>query len=146
MLWAEKCIMDMTHHNLFENDGQRSRFRDLLECYVDAPFFKKGLCKCMYLASWDEDSFAKMLDILNTMTIRGSRSLREMKEEFLTAEADTDGDEEHIGDHEKARLYLAFLNDASYECPNFSHLEIMDPEAAYCIKRSLKAAICIDDV
>ena len=69
MKWSEKCIMELTHRNLFENDDHRARFRDLLDCYCDAPFFSKGLCKCMYLSSWDQKQFTQILDVLNEMIL-----------------------------------------------------------------------------
>ena len=42
MNWADKCMLELTHRNLFEDDGHRSRFKDLLDCYSAAPFFTKG--------------------------------------------------------------------------------------------------------
>ena len=42
MNWNEKCLMELTHHNLFEDNAHRLRFRDLLSCYFTAPFFTKG--------------------------------------------------------------------------------------------------------
>ena len=88
MRWSDKCMLELTHHNLFENDEHRSRFRDLLECYSEAPFFTKGLCKCMYLSAWDNEHFAVMLDILNAMTINRQNNLDDMKDQGEVLEAD----------------------------------------------------------
>ena len=38
--------------NMFQDSGHRTRFKELLDCYADFPFFTKGLCKCMYLAEY----------------------------------------------------------------------------------------------
>ncbi len=55
MNWYERCINELDRYNLFDNTAQRERFRDLISCYYEAPFFSKGLAKCMYLACWDEE-------------------------------------------------------------------------------------------
>ena len=57
MKWFEKCLLELTHHNMFESTDHRSRFLDLISCYFSAPFFTKGLAKCMYLSSWDDEHF-----------------------------------------------------------------------------------------
>ena len=67
MKWNEKCILELTHHNLFESTEHRSRFVDLLSCYWESPFFSKGLCKCMYLAAWTDDTFNEFLEGLKNL-------------------------------------------------------------------------------
>ena len=42
MNWPDKCMLELTHRNLFEDDSHRARFRDLLDCYSGAPFFYEG--------------------------------------------------------------------------------------------------------
>ena len=110
MRWSDKCMLELTHHNLFENDEHRSRFRDLLECYSEAPFFTKGLCKCMYLSAWDNEHFAVMLDILNAMTINRQNNLDDMKDqgEVLEAAAEN-GELEDASSAEIWKLSNAFL-------------------------------------
>ena len=80
MFWNEKCLLELTHHNLFESTANRDRFRELLDCYWTAPFFSKGICKCMYLASWDDIHFAEILSVLNELTIQGTHSVQLMKD------------------------------------------------------------------
>ena len=64
-----RCLRELEIKGLFETPEHRSRFSELLNCYCNYPFFNKGLCKCMYLSSWDMEHFIVMLDILNDMTI-----------------------------------------------------------------------------
>ena len=138
MNWNEKCLMELTHHNLFEDNAHRLRFRDLLSCYFTAPFFTKGLCKCMYLSSWDEEHFAVMLDMLNEMTLEGARNLRMMKDQGEIMELHLSGYEAEV-----FRLSNAFIKDTPYVMPD---LGIMDPEGAHIIRQALKAGEYIDEL
>ena len=145
MNWADKCMMELTHRNLFENDDHRARFRDLLDCYCEAPFFTKGLCKCMFLGAWDNVHFAQLLDILNSMTIERSRHLAPMADNGMVLEktAREEGDSEMVAILEISK---DFLNETPYDRTHLHDLEVNDPEAAYIIKRGLLAEQCIDDL
>ena len=147
MRWSDKCMLELTHHNLFENDEHRSRFRDLLECYSEAPFFTKGLCKCMYMSAWDNEHFAVMLDILNAMTINRQNNLDDMKDqgEVLEAAAEN-GELEDASSAEIWKLSNAFLNNKPYDSSSLHSLEIDDPDTAYLIKRALLTADVIDQI
>lgn len=138
MNWNEKCFMELTQRNLFENSEHKMRFRDLLNCYYQAPFFSKGLCKCMYLSSWDEEHFVVMLDILNQMTLEGDRNLHQMKDQGEVLELQVEGSEAEI-----FKLSNALLNDTPYELPDFDQL---DPEGAHIIRRALLASQYIDEL
>ncbi len=138
MKWNEKCILELTHHNLFESTDHRSRFVDLLSCYMETPFFTKGLCKCMYLAAWTDDTFNEFLGILNSVVIDGTKSLRLMKENADVLYQTYEGNDAEI-----YRLSSAFLADAPYQAPDFS---LMDPDCAYIIRRALLASRYIDDL
>lgn len=138
MNWNEKCFMELTQRNLFENSEHEKRFRDLLNCYYQAPFFSKGLCKCMYLSSWDDEHFVVMLDILNQMTLEGDKNLHQMKDQGEVLELQMEGSEAEI-----FKLSNALLNDTPYTLPEF---DLMDPEGAYIIKRALLAAQYIDEL
>ena len=48
MNWKEQWIVALDKEYLFENSSHRTRFKELLDCFADYPFFTKGLCKCMY--------------------------------------------------------------------------------------------------
>lgn len=138
MNWNEKCIMELTHRNLFENSEHRMRFRDLLNCYYQAPFFTKGLCKCMYLSSWDEEHFMVMLDILNQMTLERDKNLHQMKDQGEILELQLEGSEAEI-----FKLSNAFLNDRQYTEPEY---DLMDPEGAHIIRSALQVAEYIDEL
>ncbi len=145
MKWTEKCILDLEHHNLFEDDGHRRRFYDLLDCYFDKPFFSKGLCKCMYLAAWDTDHFSVMLDTLNSTLIERDFHLNLMKDqgEMYQAEAHDDRDR---ASEEMWRLTNSFISGQRYDPSALSDLEVISPESAYTIKRALMAAELIDEL
>lgn len=145
MKWSEKCIMELTHRNLFEDDDHRARFRDLLDCYSSAPFFTKGLCKCMYLSAWDAAHFAVMLDALNEMVLDGDNNLDLMKDNGIVMEQSAEGNGD-IASASIIELSNAFVNDQPYDRSHLSDLEVNEPEAAYTIKRGLLAARCIDDL
>ncbi|MDD2959659.1 MAG: hypothetical protein PHE06_15615 [Lachnospiraceae bacterium] len=138
MNWNEKCMLDLTHHNLFEDNAHRIRFRDLLNCYYGAAFFTKGLCKCMYLSCWDEEHFAIMLEILNEMTLDGDKNLNMMKDQGEIMVQSSVGFENVV-----LRLSNAFLNDTFFEMPD---LGVMNPEGAHMIRQAVKAAEYIEEL
>ena len=145
MKWSEKCIMELTHRNLFENDDHRARFRDLLDCYYGAPFFTKGLCKCMYLSAWDQKQFTQILDVLNEMVLEHDHDLSLMKDNGMVLEQTARNE----GDNATAAILEAskdLIEDVPYDRSRLDDLEISEPEAAYLIKRGLLAAQCIDDL
>ena len=45
MGWKENCLAALDAAKLFENSGHRTRFKELMDCYSNYPFFTKGLCK-----------------------------------------------------------------------------------------------------
>ncbi len=145
MKWSEKCMMELTHRNLFENDDHRARFRDLLDCYCEAPFFTKGLCKCMYLSAWNQRQFTQLLDVLNETIIEHDDGLNLMRDNGMVLEktAREEGDSEMVAILEISK---DFLNETPYDRTHLHDLEVNDPEAAYIIKRGLLAEQCIDDL
>lgn len=145
MNWADKCMLEFTHRNLFEDDSHRSRFKDLLDCYFSAPFFSKGLCKCMYLGAWDNLHFAMLLDILNEMTLERDRHLKSMTDNGMVMEQNA----VESGDESEAailNLSLCFTTGQPFDRSCLDRLEVSDPESSYIIKRALLAAQCIDDL
>ena len=138
-------MMELTHRNLFENDDHRARFRDLLDCYCEAPFFTKGLCKCMYLSAWNQRQFTQLLDVLNETIIEHDDGLNLMRDNGMVLEktAREEGDSEMVAILEISK---DFLNETPYDRTHLHDLEVNDPEAAYIIKRGLLAEQCIDDL
>ena len=138
MNWDEKCVLELSHHNLFESTEQRSRFRDLVNCYYRYPFFTKGLCKCMYMASWDDIHFYEILPMLNDMTIDKTNAIRLM----------TDWGQKQLRqlsgfDAEAYRLSTSFLTGTYYKLPDFS---VMDADDAHIIRQTLLASVLIDEL
>lgn len=131
------CLRELDSQGLFENNDHRNRFNELLSCYCEYPFFTKGLCKCMYLSSWDDEHFIVMLDILNDMTLGRSRDVEEMKDNGKVLEYSAEG-----YDREVFRLSGAFLNNEPYDIPQIPIAE----EGLHIINQALKAAAIIDRV
>lgn len=145
MKWAEKCILDLEHHGLFEDDGHRRRFHDLLDCYFDKSFFGKGLCKCMYLSAWDVDHFSIMLDTLNSTLIEKDFRLNLMKDQGQIYQAEAHY-EKDPSQEEMWKLTNSFIRGTGYDPSGLAGLEINFPETAYIIKRALTAAKLIDEL
>ena len=160
MRWSDKCVLELTHRNLFENDAHRSRFRDFMDGYAEAPFFSKGLCKCMFMASWDDEHFIELLDALNSVTIAHDKKLTVMKDEgefkeHKLVEASLENGDSKAGDDMLSpegvqfvmwRLSNDMLNDRRFDRTLLKRLEDSDPDAAYTARQVLKAAQCIDDL
>lgn len=145
MKWTEKCILNLAHHNLFENDGHRRRFYDLLDCYFDKPFFTKGLCKCMYLSAWDAEHFSMMLETLNATLIEHDFGLHLMRDQGQIEQAEAHAGH-NLGEEEIWKLLNAFVNGRPYDSSSLSDIEIRYPETAYMIKRALLASEIIDEL
>ena len=138
MNWNEKCLLELSHHNLFESTDHRQRFRDLIDCYFTAPFFTKGLCKCIYIASWDDEHFIEILAMLNDLTASGAKTVRIMSDQGVMLTIGATG-----VDAEIYKLSTALLTDTHYELPDFASL---DPDGAHIIRMSLMASALIDDL
>lgn len=79
MGWKENCLAALDAAKLFENSGHRTRFKELMDCYSNYPFFTKGLCKCMYLSAWDDEHFAVMLETLMDMSLGREQDTKDMQ-------------------------------------------------------------------
>ncbi len=138
MRWDEKCLLELTHHNMFESTEHRNRFREILNCYYTAPFFTKGLCKCMYLGTWDDVHYADLMSIINLITIEGTRSLKTMADEGDAMSEQLTG-----ADAEIYKLSTSFITNRPYTLPD---LTMIDPEGAHIIRQGLLASKYIDDL
>ena len=107
-----RCLRELEIKGLFETPEHRSRFSELLNCYCNYPFFNKGLCKCMYLSSWDMEHFIVMLDILNDMTIGKNQNLQLMEDNGKVLENMSDGYDRYI-----FQLAGAFLTSQDFQMP-----------------------------
>ena len=137
MNWKEQWIAALDKEHLFENSSHRTRFKELLDCFADYPFFTKGLCKCMYLSSWDMEHFIVMLDILNDMTIGKNQNLQLMEDNGKVLENMSDGYDRYI-----FQLAGAFLTSQDFQMPYVP----IAKEGQHIIQRALEAAEVIEAV
>ena len=139
MIWKDAVFNALDTQKLFEDDAHRSRFKELTDCYSGAAFFTKGLCKCMYLSSWDDEHFLLMLDMLNQLSLKANMNLADMHEHGeLMAEEKVDY-ENHV-----MLLSCAFLMNEPFD--ETSLPDDMEPEGRHIIRRALEAAAIIDGV
>ena len=124
--------------NMFQDSGHRTRFKELLDCYADFPFFTKGLCKCMYLSAWDDEHFCILLEILTDMSLGRETNTREMR-----VKGEALAEEQHNADYYVYQLSNAFLDNASYHLPEGAEIP---PEIRHIISCALQAAELIDQV
>lgn len=123
---------------MFEDSGHRTRFKELLDCYADFPFFSKGLCKCMYLSAWDNEHFCVMLEILTDMSLGRETNTREMR-----VKGEALADERHDAEYYVYALSNAFLDNVPYQLPANADVT---PEISHIISRALQASELIDQV
>ncbi|HIT64635.1 MAG TPA: hypothetical protein IAC37_09410 [Candidatus Ventrimonas merdavium] len=138
MGWIDRCFQVMDEEMMFESSGHRTRFWELLECYGRYSFFTRGLCKCMYLAAWDEEHFAVMLETLAGMVLAKEQDTEEMR---LSGELMAEDDDSP--DQVVYRLSAGFLQ-GRVEMPD--HPEELPLELQYLLGRALMASNLIDSV
>lgn len=138
MNWKEKCFAALDTEKMFEDSGHRTRFKELVDCYSSYPFFSKGLCKCVYLSSWDEPHFCIMLETLTELSLGKETTTREM-----SIKGDALAEEQTDGEYYVYQLSLAFLDGTPFR---LSASPDMTPEIRYIIRRALRAAEIIDNL
>ena len=138
MSWKEKCFSALDAEKMFENSGHRTRFKELVDCYCGYPFFTKGLCKCVYLSSWDEPHFCIMVETLTELSLGRETDTREM-----SIKGDALAEEQTDGEYYVYQLSLAFLNNTPFR---LSANPDIAPEIRYIIRRALRAAEIIDSL
>ena len=127
MNWKEQWIVALDKEHLFENSSHRTRFKELLDCFADYPFFTKGLCKCMYLSAWDEEHFCIMLSMLDEMRTQGDVLIAEQPEE-----------EAYV-----YRLSNAFLDNMPFQLDDPKKVQ---PNIVHIIQKALHASDIIDQL
>ncbi|MCI5902895.1 MAG: hypothetical protein MRZ74_10270 [Blautia sp.] len=140
MKWKDRVVEELSEQNMFQSSAHRSRFKELLDCYVTAPFFTRGLCKCMYLSCWDEEHFIIMLDMLNKLKLSENMDLQDMNENGeLMAEEAADSYDNYV-----MRLSCALLMGEPFDVEALP--QDMDPQGRFLIQEALKASEIIDSV
>lgn len=138
MKWKNDYFMALDQAHLFENDGHRTRFKELMDCYAGYPFFSKGLCKCIYLSAWDEEHFAVMLETLTEMTLGREQGPEEMLDKGDSLAMTQTGGEAYV-----YQLSIAFLEEKPFVPDENVQLT---PEYRHIVDRALAAAAVIDGV
>lgn len=136
-LAISQCIRELGKKDLFITSEHRQLFSDLINCYSEYPFFHRGLCKCMYLSSWDMEHYVIMLDILNDMSIGRSSDTSEMSDNGISLEEEAQGYDRYI-----IQMSGAFLMNQPYEIPD----EDIPEEGLRIMKMGLAAADVIDEI
>lgn len=140
MKWKDRVVEELSEQNMFQSSAHRSRFKELLDCYVTAPFFTRGLCKCMYLSCWDEEHFIIMLDMLNKLKLSENMDLQDMNENGeLMAEEAADSYENYV-----MRLSCALLMGEPFDVEALP--QEMDSRGRFLIQEALKASEIIDSI
>lgn len=136
MNWKEKCFAALSAENMFEDSWHKTRFKELLDCYTDSPFFSKGLCKCMYLSAWDDEHFCLMLETLTDMSLGQDTNTDDMRinGDILAKEQDTDG-------YYLFQLSNAFLDNVPFKIDVSAKVS---PETWHIIQRAIQAGEIID--
>lgn len=138
MNWNENCLKALTQARLFEDSGHRTRFKELMDCFSDKPFFTKGLCKCMYLSAWDEEHFLILLPTLSHMSIGKDNDTNEMRIIGHSLADEQTNDEAFI-----YRLSISYLDNSEFHIDENAHLSA---RTSYVIKRAQQAAAIIDQI
>ncbi len=138
MKWNEACLRELTQAGLFVDSGHRTRFKELMDCFCDKPFFSKGLCKCMYLSAWDEEHFSILLPTLSNMSLSRDTDTSEM-----LVIGDSLADEQANDESYIYRLSISFLDHSDFHIDETVQLS---ERTAYVIAQAQKAAALIDQV
>lgn len=125
MIWTDMCKKKLSAANLFVDDKHYRRFADAVDCYCERDFFTVGLCKCMYMSSFDRDHYNVFLQTINGIVARREKNLAFMKEmgEITQDVIQADSEEGKMTPEMSLRetcmyaLSSAFLNNQEYELP-----------------------------
>lgn len=136
-MWSTRCIRALNAESLFESSEHMTRFQELMDCFSGYPFFSKGICKCMYMAAWDDEHFAILLETLTELSLGRETNSTEMRIKGAAYQ------EEYTDDNSiMYELSNSFLDNTPF------HLDPDAPiseETRYIIKRTLLAALVIDE-
>ncbi len=138
MKWKDKCFNALDTEKMFENSGHRTRFKELLDCYSDYPFFTKGLCKCMYLSAWDDEHFCIMLETLMEMSLGKEKDTEEMR-----SKGDLFAEERKDDEYYVYELSNSFLDNRTFHLDESAKIS---SKIRHIIACALSAARIIDNV
>ncbi len=67
MSWKEECTHALLEKRIFLSSMHCGKFRMLHEEFCNEPFYSKGLCKCIFIASWNSRFFLRMQNDLRLL-------------------------------------------------------------------------------
>lgn len=138
MNWRDECYEALVSAKMFEDTSHQNRFKELIDCYGNYPFFTPGLCKCIYLSAWDEEHFCIMLETLTELALGHEPTTKEMRIKGDALEEETDAEDSYI-----YNLSNAFLDDRPFTAPEPENLS---SHTKYIVRRALMAAAIIDSI
>ena len=138
MSWKQACYRALGAAKLFEDDSHSTRFKELIDCFGNYPFFTRGLCKCIYLSSWDEEHFCIMLETLTDLSLGKETNTEEMR---IKGDA--------LAEEQIDEQYYVYLLSNSFLDNKPFHLDEsvqLSDGFRYIISRALAAAEIIDNI
>ena len=139
---TERYMEALEAAKLFEDYGHKTRFKELMDCYSQYPFFSKGLCKCMYLSAWDDEHFIVMVEMLNSMAIGQEQDTEDMRIEGEMRAEDFQADAAD-GEAFMYQLSSSFLNGTPF---GMEGLEKLPESFQYIVKKTIEAEAVIEGV
>lgn len=87
MDWRDYCIEEIAKHRCFVSAMHKKRFIELFDMVQNEPFFTKEICKCMYLAAWDQVHTDEMKEIFRGLMDEGVLDAKRLigKRDFSSA-------------------------------------------------------------
>ena len=88
MDWKNKVVDALIKGDCFFSTFQKMRFIQLFNELKDEPFFSKGFCKCVFLASCDQehtDFFKKVVDKLISMDAKNTDYMLKLSDEHASS-------------------------------------------------------------
>lgn len=67
MGWKEKCTLDLMRRDLFLSVVHLERFQNMFELVKDQAYFTRGVCKCLFLMTWEPGKAQQMKTIFEEM-------------------------------------------------------------------------------
>lgn len=75
MNWKDRCLESLASHRCFMSSFHKLRFIEMFEWLRDKAFFNKGLCKCIFLAAWDQKHTDFLKETMQEMINMKAKSL-----------------------------------------------------------------------
>lgn len=67
MAWKNDCLRSLMDADLFLSRAHMERFEETWKVLKEQPFCTKGMCKCLFLAAWDQEHYQFLKDTVDEM-------------------------------------------------------------------------------